>query len=205
MSRLELVQRVFLEAGLAGSGPTSTVDQVGEAAQIVGYVDEAWLDIQQARKWRWMWELVDITIEAGQSSATDDVPADRYIHDSAYIGMVDLAYVPWEVWRMVYPTITGTGQPSEWTIRPDNAFLVNSTVSEDTTISIERYENPTVMTADDDEPVGLKGEHHMVIVWRAVMLYAGFDEADKLYKHAAMEYAKKLAVLRRECNPVQLW
>ena len=32
-----------------------------------------------------------------------------------------------------------------------------------------------------------------------------FDEADKLYKHAAMEYAKKLAVLRRECTPVQLW
>ena len=205
MTRLDLVQRVYLEAGLAGAGPTSTIDQVGEAAQIVGYVDEAWLNIQQVRKWRWMWELVDITIESGESSATDSVPADRYLKDTAYIDMVDLAYVHWDEWRRAYPEITSTGQPSEWTIRPDNAFLVNSTVPSDTTISVERYTNPTVMTADDDEPVGLKGEHHMIIVWQAVMLYAGFDEADKLYKHAAMQYSKKLAVLKRECDPVELW
>lgn len=200
MSRLELVQRVFLEAGLAGSGPTSTIDQVGEAAQIVGYVDEAWLTIQQMRKWRWMWELVTLTLEAdAQTIEGEGVPADRYLTDTAYIDTAPLSYIEWDVWRMTHPSITNTGTPCDWTVRPDNTLQFSSIASADTIITVERFANPTVMTADEDEPVGLKGEHHMLIVWQAVMLYAGFDEASNLYAHAkAQRKLKLMAVTQAE-------
>ena len=192
MTRLQLVQRVFLEAGLAGSGPSSTVDQVGEAEQLVGYVDEAWLNIQQARKWRWMWELVTLTLESGEQTITDEVPADRYLTDTAFIDTAPLTYLEWDVWRSTHPSITNTGTPCDWTVRPDNTLQFSSIASDDTTITVERFANPTVMTADDDTPAGLKGEHHMLIVWEAVLLYAGFDEASNLYAHAKAQRKRKL-------------
>lgn len=200
MSRLELVRRVYLEAGLAGNGPTSTTGQTGEAAQIVGYIDEAWLKVQQRAYWRWMWELVSLTLEDGEQTITSEsVPADRYVRTSAMIGQGSLAYTDWDVWRAMHPSITSAGIPSEWTVRPDNVLQFDCIASGDQAIQVERYRNPSVMTADDDEPVGLKGEHHMAIVWEAVLLYAGFDEASNLYAHAkAMRKRAYQAMHRNE-------
>lgn len=205
MTRLDLVRRVFVECGLSGDGPDTTLNQSGEALQVVQYVDDAWRQVQQMRRWRWMWELASITVLSGDSYVADSIPANQYIHDTAFIGMVDIAYVPWDQWRIAYPTITATGSPSEWTIRPDNAFTVNTLVSSDTTILVERYINPTTMDADDDTPSGLPVQHHMVIVWEAVRMYAGYDEANKLYQHATSMRAQHLTGMRRETNPVELW
>ena len=47
---------------------------------------------------------------------------------------------------------------------------------------------PGRFTADADEPL-LFAEHHMAIVWRALMMWGAFDEAGVAYKRGAAEFA----------------
>ena len=55
MNRLQLVNRLKLEAGVSGNDLTSTIAQTGESARLVTWIDSAWYDIQgQHEDWQWM-------------------------------------------------------------------------------------------------------------------------------------------------------
>ncbi len=55
MTFLQLVQRLRQEAGASGTGPVTVVNQDGELARMVNWINDAWLDIQSQHKdWGWM-------------------------------------------------------------------------------------------------------------------------------------------------------
>lgn len=193
MNRLEIVNRLIAESGSTSKALGTTLSQTGDAANFVNWCDDAWLEIQGMQNWPSLWEQATVTILAGASSASGTLGHSRYVKDSAYIGTGALTYLPWDDFRRQYPTVEA-GVPSEWTIRPDRSFAVNAVVEADTVVSVERFRLPGRMTANTDTPA-LFAEHHMMIVWRALMLYGGFDEAGVAYKRGASEYAlmKRLA------------
>lgn len=197
MNRLQLCQRARAEMGLAGSGPTATTSQTGEMLQVVNWVDSAWERIQSGRNWDWLWEATTVTVTANTATTAGTIAASRYVHDATTTSAGSpLSYLPWDAFRVAFPSaLIGAGNPSVWTIRPDKAFAVNAKPASNTTYNVERYKAPTTMTADGDTPTGLASEHHMAIVWRAVMLYAGHDEANGLYQHASAEYKKILGAM----------
>jgi hypothetical protein len=192
--------------GLGGSGPSATTGQTGEMLQVVNWVDDAWQRIQSSRNWDWLWEASTVTILATTNTTAGSIPASRYIKDGCTDSNgVEYAYVPWLQFRREYPTaLIAAGAPSVWTIRPDKAFTVNAKPTTNKTFNVERYKNPTAMTADGDTPA-LPTEHHMLIVWRAVMLYAGHDEANVLYNHAQAEYRKVLSAMGATDSPAVAW
>ena len=51
--------------------------------------------------------------------------------------------------------------------------------------------SPQVLTADADEPICPDG-HHEIIMWRALMLLSGHDEAREAYAHAQTQYSSCL-------------
>jgi len=201
MNRLQLCQRARAEMGLGGSGPSTTISQTGEMLQVVNWVDTAWERIQSSRNWDWLWEASTVTITANTSVTSGTIPASRYLKDCVRDSTGTLlSYLPWADFRLAYPTAQiAAGTPGTWTIRPDKSFAVNAKPTTNTTYSVERYKNPTAMTTDSDAttgtPQGIPSEHHMLIVWRAVMLYAGHDEAQVLYNHAQAEYRKVLSAM----------
>lgn len=190
MTRLELCRRVQREAGLGPGNMTTTIDQSGENRMVVEWVDTAWSDLQSGRNWDWLWEVVTVTISSGSNITAGDVPATRYCYDTCLDGTRELVYIPWQRFRVMFPTdLLASGSPWAWSVRPDKAFVVNAEPTSSLALSVERYMNPTVMDADDDVPI-IPPEHQMAIVWRAVMYYAGHDEASALYQHARAEYMK---------------
>lgn len=197
MNRLQLAQRVGRECGLTGAVLTSTVSQTGENQQIVEWVDDAWQRIQATRRWDWLWESTTVTITANTNSTAGSIAAARYERDRTFDSLgAPLSYLPWADFIQVWPAaLIVAGTPRYWTIRPDKAFTVNAKPTSNTVLSVERYKNPTAMAANSDTPTGLPDEHHMVIAWRAVMLYAGHDEASALYQHANAEYKKIMAAM----------
>jgi hypothetical protein len=211
MNRLQLCQRARAEMGLGGSGPTTTIAQTGEMLQVVNWVDTAWERIQSMRNWDWLWETATVTVLANTSALAGTIPDKRYVKDGVRNpDGAELTYMPWAAFRLAYPsTFIVAGTPSVWTIRPDKAFQVNAKPASNTAFSVERYKNPTVMTTDSDAttgtPQGIPSEHHMLIVWRAVMLYAGHDEAQVLYNHAQAEYKKVLAAMGATDAPAIHW
>lgn len=194
MNRIELVRRLVAESGTTGLAIGSTTGQRGDALNFVNWIDDAWLEIQGLMNWPSLWEDATITITAGASTAAGTLSHKRYIKDSARLNGGFLIYEPWDRFRMAYPSVQAGGSIGVWTIRPDRSIAVNGIVTADTQIQIERYRMPGRLVADNSEPE-LFSEHHMMIVWRALMLYGGFDADGVQYKRGASEYAqlKRLA------------
>lgn len=194
MNRLDLVRRLISESGTTALALGTTLNQRGDALNFVNWTDDAWLEIQGLQNWPSLWEDAQVTIQAGASSAVGALSQKRYTKDSGRVGGGFIEYVPWDRFRLSWPSVIPGASITAWTIRPDRSIAVNAQVSADTVLMVERYRMPGRLTADADEPL-LFAEHHMMIVWRALMLYAGFDEAGVAYKRAAAEYAqmKRLA------------
>lgn len=195
MDRLALVRRLIVESGVSDMTLGSTIGQTGEALNFVNWLDDAWLEVQGLFNWPSLWEQASVQVSSGQSiSAVQPVGHWRYVKDSAHVADAPLVWIPWDDFRLMYRTTTA-GEPTAWTIRPDRSLALNATVAADTTVAVERYRMPGRFTADAEEPL-LFPEHHMMIVWRALMLYAGFDEASVAYQRGKNEYGtlKKLAI-----------
>ena len=195
MNRLELVRRLVAESGTTGLAIGTTRDQQGDALNFVNWVDDAWLEIQGLNNWPSLWEDAQVTVSAGASTVVGTLGHKRYVKDSMRLATGGrLTYVPWDEFRVSYPTVDAGGSITEWSIRPDRSIAINSVVTADTVLLVERYRMPGRFTADNDEPL-LFSEHHMMIVWRALMLYAGFDADGVQYKRGAAELAqlKRLA------------
>lgn len=193
MNRLELVRRLVYESGATGLAIGTTIGQTGDALNYVNWIDDAYLEIQGLQNWPSMWEQAQLTLQAGKSTLAQSLGHKRYVKDSGRIAGYDLEYLPWDEFRQTYKSL-GNNTPSVWTVRPDRSLAFNAVVAADTTFTVERYRMPGRFTANDEEPL-LFTEHRMMIVWRALMLYGGFDEAGVAYKRGASEYAllKRLA------------
>lgn len=194
MNWLQIARRIRKECDLAGNDttPATIAGQTGEMASVVNWMADSWRTIQQAKLWGWMWEQASLTLAADASTITATVSARRYDKESMLNGSDQLTYIPWQEFRGSYPpsTIT-TGTPYEWTVRPDRSLAFNAKPADDLSLTVERYKEAQEIGADTDEP-DMPADLHMAIVWGAVMLYAGFDEAGGLYQHAKSEYKRLL-------------
>lgn len=207
MNFLQLTQQLAHEAGVNGTGPTTVVGQDGslELGRIVNWVNQAWLDIQGKRLWTWMWSNAQVTITAGTNVIAGTLSHSRYDRESAYFNdgstaWRNLCYLPWDEFRMEYRTLNSVNGVTAWTVRPDMALVFNATVSANTPVDIERFLNPTRMTVDTDTP-GMPEDLHELIVWRALVKYANFDEAGVQRQVAVVEHDRLWADLLKRCLP----
>ena len=203
MNRLELCRSAMQLAGIPSGSFLTTLNQTGEGARVVRWIDDAWQFLQQMHLWNFLWEQAAIVIPAGNHFIAGTIPATRYVPDSAWVGTRRMDdFVPWEEFRERWPVaLVGNGEPSAWSIRPDNAFVVSARPLVDLTINVERYRNPTAMAADTDTPTGLPAEHHLAIVYQALLLYANFEEAGITRATAQEELNKLLGVLTKTQLP----
>lgn len=203
MNWLQICRRIRKEIGFSGTdtSPSSVLGQGGEMLSIVNWASSAYLAIQAKAKWDWLWERASVTILAGTNLSTGLVAADRYVKDATTDGSRSLAYAAWPDFRAMYPAAQiADGSPSAWTVRPDCAIVVSARPTADLILGVERYRNPLAIGADADSP--LMPEHqHEAIVWRAMMFYAGHDEAGALYQHASAEYRRIMGDAAIESMP----
>jgi hypothetical protein len=205
VNRLQLVARAKLEAGVLGTPPTTTVGLTGYDGKLVNWVDTAWQRIQSERNWDWLWEQTTVTVTANTNSTSGSIPAKRYEKERTKdANGAPLSYMPWALFTLAFPVIQ-SGTPSVWTIAPDKSFKVNAKPTSNSTYTVERYKNPTVMSDDSASPTGLPEEHHMLIVWRALMLYGGSEDDQTLVRHATVEHLKAMKGMAITDEPAPDW
>ncbi len=212
MNFLSLAQKVVEKGGIAGTGPTTVIDQTGELKRVVGWVNEAWNDIQLARPdWRWMRGSVSFSTVANQSTYT---PAQCGVTDlecwlvdtrqntfrsyvtSAGVGSENfLTYQPYDVWRdtFQYGAIRDTrSRPMVITVTPNQSLALGETPdSADYTIVGDYQKMPSELALDADIP-GLPTPFHMLIVYRALVLYAQYEENDYLRTVSERDYMRMM-------------
>ena len=219
MNFLQLSQRLRQEAGLTSSGPTTTVNQTGISKQIVDWINTAYIDIlSQHTLWRFMQEpfSFDTTaskreysiLETGvtdlETWKVDDYGSFRVYFTSSGVANEQFMYpILWDDYRQMYlygATRTAEGLPSYFSVQPDkslNFYLVPDNIY---TIVGEYFKTPTELSGDEDIPI-IPTQFHMIIIWRALMFYAGFDASNEKYAMCKNEYTKLLMRLEMDQMP----
>jgi len=218
MNFLQLSQRLRQEAGLSGSGPITTIDQTGISKQVIDWINTAYIDVlSQHTNWLFMQDNFSFETIASQRkySITETGVTDLgqwivnngsfriYLTSAGVSTEQYLCPMLWNDYRQCYlfgSTRTAEGLPSYFSIRPDQSldfYLVPDAIY---TVVGEYFKAPTELVANLDEPI-FPSQFHLMIVWRALMLYAAFDAANEKYIHGKNEYKKLLLRLEIDQLP----
>lgn len=198
MNFLQLCQKTALDSGTVAGVPNfnTVAAATGRVAQVVGWVSDAYVDIQNERgDWRWMQRAFEAQLTAGQKVYTaaalgvadlgkwlPDIPAlnlrrftiwenGKREHES------EIQQIDYMDWRRQYQRgVHATSQPTEWAISPQNELLVGVTPDKPYWISGEYVMTPQVLAADADIPL-MPAAYHRIIIQEAIRLMARSDES----------------------------
>ncbi|MEO0504440.1 MAG: hypothetical protein AAFZ14_14020 [Pseudomonadota bacterium] len=199
---LQLCQDVSRESGtIPGVAPSTTVGNTDRLAKIVSWTSQAYTRIQTARNdWRWLNREGELTLLANTrrttkaSLAEDGVPASRFatwLYDpeqgegswSAYEtsqGVANERPLRFEHWHFFYRyRLRGpedTNPPVRFSIDNQDRVVVDPVPTTEWTMRCRFKAGPQTLAADDDVPE-MPEQFHQMIVWRALMFLANFDEA----------------------------
>jgi len=218
---LQLCQRVHRYARVGedppGSAPVTVTDQDGVLAEIVGWVQDAYEDVQADQDdWRFREAAGDVPVAAGERTVDVAVTLNDYDVLRPYTadfcrrhilcaysgqGAADrhpVWFVEWEDWRGGRyergEAVDDIGRPQYFTIRPDGQLRLYPAPDALVTLTLAYHRVLQAMEDDSDVPI-LPERHHNVIVWRALMYYA--DTRDKTQEpYQKWERRRKQAMQR---------
>ena len=205
MTLLELVVELWRESGTGGPQPTTVVGQVGEANRLVQWVRQADLEIQQVHSdWNFLWGQDSITTVADTSTYADPVPegVSSYDEDSFVLdGTTPIEAVRYtEVKNEIRPT--GTSQPTQVVILPNGTLRCDPTPNAAYTIAFDYWAKPQAMNNDNDESL-IPAEFRQVIVGKALMHYAEYENAPEIMQKAQRMYTDWFGTLMSKNLPGQ--
>ena len=220
MNFLQLAQAVKRESGLSGSGPLSVVTATGDDARIFQWVNWAWRDIALLHE-GWLfrrasaqgltsamfmphdqglpgfslsdfgsWKLPDPEYRVYAYAQDDGVQAER-----------PLRFMGWDSFRARF--VVGAQIPGPlafWSVNPAGVLSVGPMPDRPHVVRADYIRDVLDMTADQDVPP-LPARFHMVLVWRALSEYAGFDAASEVFQRASGNLASQLSALRQAQLP----
>ena len=199
-SFLELVQDLHREVGAAGVAPTAVTSQTGEASRMVGwvlkgdkFVQNLWTD------WRFLWKQASLSTTA--STATLAKPADMNFWDfeTFRIDGDPLDVVEYHEVRSETPDTT-EDKPSRVIVMPDNSLKLEPVPDDTYSITADYWKKPTVMAANADIS-DIPSDYHEVILGRAMILYANYENAPEIKAQGEEIYIEQLARLENHELP----
>lgn len=207
MNFLQLVQRLQQECGVSGSSITTTVSQTGENKRLVDWVNSAWFDIQGIREdWQWLRTTTTFTTVAhqpfyttAQCNATNFGRWDRdtfrnYVTSTGTTSEIFMEYIDYETWRdgYYYGALRDTlSRPFVMSISPDKSICVGPIADDGYTLLGDYFTLPVEMASDTDTPA-MPSKFHMIIVYRAMMMYGYYENAQEVIARGTMEYKRLL-------------
>lgn len=217
MNYLQLCQQVMLECGVSGT-MTTTVGQAGSLGRVVSWVAAAWNELQcDHDDWDWMRSsnilgggvsfipaAAQFTTPLGTGPTQVGVAVDSFgkwdietfrtfATASGTSNETFLDWVPYDSWRDSYflgAMRAVQTRPVAFAIGPDQSVNLGPPPNGQYTVTADYFTAPTVMALDTDLPTGLPTRFHMLIVYKAMMKYAGYEAAAEVLQRAAMEWSR---------------
>lgn len=194
MNYLQICQDVVRESGTISGDttPSTTSGQSGRTLKVVNWVSKAWQEIQNLHD-DWLWMRTEFTGTITQGAARYTAASfnltrwSRWITDEhvvtiydTSIGVADegeIRQITWETWRARY----GRGaqvqrRPVEYAISPQGEFCLGPFPDRGYMLRGEYQKSAQTLALDTDVPELPDASLHSVIVWRALLSLAQFDE-----------------------------
>lgn len=203
MSRpyLSLCRDLVAELGVAGgTGPAATTGQTGELGNMVRWVAEADLYVQNLwRDWSFLWRKASGNyIVAGGNSIASVTDLETEIEDGLVLRSGSAhAYRPqWMAWAEFRRTFDlkpepASLTPSSWTVRPDKVIVLSGPVTVDTQWTLEYHRAPARLAAATDLSA-IPDRFERIIIARAAVMYGVREDAPEIVAGFAAEYADTL-------------
>lgn len=204
MNFLQLCQRLRQEVGGSGDGPPSVLNQQGENRLYVTWVNQEWQEIQNFRTdWNFHWAELSLPIDQGASVLTLPDDLRSLMGDTLHISGQSLQMLPWARMREIRRGTLNVGRPSACSKAPNGQLYLNATADDDYVLGGEYYIKPQMLTENTDIPL-LPERFHMLIVYKAMMIYAGYENAPDVFATGQMLYQQMLADMDHdELPPMQ--
>ena len=203
----------------AGYGSTTE-----HRTRLINWIQTAWEEIQEDQdQWDFMVGRDQVDIDKGivevPIGALIDALQQETIYDTLvpFVATMNYRYI-WLVDNTTSPPVKSqcyyvipeqffgeldryntetSGMPTRFSINRNNCIVFDtSTGHENYALQIEYKKLPDVMVGDAATPRGLPPKHHMLIVYKALTYYAGFDETAPQYQRASKLYRDKMNKLR---------
>ena len=218
MNFLTLAQRLHLELGRSGSGPTSITGATNANLRLFYAIADAWREIQtDPMGWLWMRRTFDVallsTLESidGVAAGLTDFGRWRKPDDWYDLKAYDPIANPRQKWDVKFvdrdkflrqykdnpPNAAG---PQYWTVGLDNEIIVAPEADKDYQICGEYFIAPEELAADADVP-SMPSQFHMTIMWKAMVQIAQFDAAPENVSRANDKYEEILSSLMLDQGP----
>jgi len=215
------VQKLAREAGAAGV-PSTVVSQTGESKRLVDWYIDAYTEIQNRHKWKWMRYGFTVDTTSGDDSyaygdctdlgtsapitrfndwrLNDDYdPPKIYLTSAGVGGERWLIYTAWDDFKRVYKIgaqSANTGAPAHITVDPQNNIMLGPSPNGIYTLTGDYYRSDQVLAADADVPE-MPTQFHNLIVYKALEKYARYEEAQLLFNMASVEVKRLTRQLER--------
>lgn len=231
MTYLELCRKLAREAEITASEtiPSAVTGQSGQLLRVVGWVKDAWVDIQNRRtNWRWMKRPFSFNTVADDGEyASGDVtdvhaataiarfgrwhlndgyqPPLAYLQSSGVAAQYRLLWQPLEVFRSVYGIGAQTSnQPVHITVDEQNNILLGPKPNAVYVVTGFFYRSAQELEADGDTPE-MPAQFHD-LVWReAIQMYAANSVAPEVFARATREAGRTLRALELNQLPPMEW
>lgn len=204
MDWLQLTQAVKRESGLGSAASIAGLSTAtGDDLRMFHWVQWAARDITLQREdWRWRRGSVStsttsaanapsalgITDFAGWKPANAQYKPSVYrVSDGAAMEQ-EIAYLEYDQFRKQFTLgVQNPGSVQYWSISPSEELLLGPAPDSAHNIRADYARDYTEMTEDSSTPA-MPARFHMLIVWRALMEYGGFDAAGEVYQRAQANY-----------------
>lgn len=215
MDFLTLCQRVRQEGGIAGTGPTAVTTQIGIYQKIVEWVSRAWLDIQSIRPdWNFLHNEHQFSLTIGNGVYTPAAMGitngvSLWVSDSVKmydpaIGVADqhyLNYTEYAAWRRIYELgSVANNAPVEFSENPLGSLVFGPAPDKAYTVDLSYFSHPVELVNNTDVPA-IATHLHPIIIYRALMYYAGHDDAPDVYQDAKINFDRWLIRLENDQLP----
>ena len=200
MNFLALCKRVRQDSGVTGEGPAAVTSQTGILARIVNWTKRANNEVQLANpSWTFLRKSKSVSFVIGQSDYTptaltlDPVGSitDIYVEGNK-IEVVD--YSDWLDDIAKFEDASNQAAPTHVTLDDSGNLKFYPTPSEAFTLSVVYQRKPVQLTANTDTPI-FDEAFHEIIVARALMFYADYEEDNYRYQRASLEYEHWLSLM----------
>ena len=216
MNYLELVRRASRECGITNRDIITLDGQTGEVLRVKEWVNSAYEEIQNQRRWDWLWRKTSqaLVIGTNEYSPTTDWTLSTLewsgetlkLHDPA-VGVTDrqpLNFVSWLDFSASYQSPESqSGRPTVAAVRPDGVIVFNVLPDKAYVFEGEYYKTSDVLSANTDVPA-MPAQYHMAIVWGAVMLYAQYEEAGVLMQTASGNLSRFIGLMMVTELPISM-
>ena len=199
MTFLEIVLALAKKAGIPSDTITDVATETGEADRVVDWVRDVWSDIQTLQNGEWKFlhsEYTKSTVASTQDYeflTADSIQS--FDLDSFYYYLTadgsntrrKLRYVEYKDFKNQYTDFTTENTPSAITVTPTNSLRLYPIPDAVYTIEADAFSVPQQLAVNADVPI-VPSNFHMMIVWKALIDYAGYEEAGAIFSHAAMRF-----------------